>query len=174
MAEKAWTSSGSSPQDTRTMVDEHTPLIATVSVARPRHRYPHHVVRRFCTIALSSCLLAGFVTFIILLIIEPPGYRQGHRHGHHRDEWEWSTSRVKDHRPTHQDVLDILFDTPSAEQAEDWSRYYTSGPHLAGKNFSQVSERHEEERFGPQSRDEDFTDLTCRPRFRQNGPRTNG
>ncbi|ROT42249.1 glutamate carboxypeptidase, partial [Sodiomyces alkalinus F11] len=120
------------------MADEHTPLIATVRVAQPRHRYPHHIVRRFCTIALSSCLLAGFVTFLVLLFIEPPGYHRGHQHGHHRDQWESSVGRPRDHPPSHQDVLDILFDTPSAEQAEKWSRYYTSGPHLAGQNYSQA------------------------------------
>jgi N-acetylated-alpha-linked acidic dipeptidase len=31
-----------------------------------------------------------------------------------------------------------LLETPNAEKAEEWSRYYTSGPHLAGKNFSQA------------------------------------
>ena len=29
-------------------------------------------------------------------------------------------------------------DTPEAERAEEWSRYYTAGPHLAGKNLSQA------------------------------------
>ncbi len=28
--------------------------------------------------------------------------------------------------------------TPKEEKAEEWSRYYTAGPHLAGKNYSQV------------------------------------
>ena len=32
----------------------------------------------------------------------------------------------------------ILLDTPSAEKAREWSKYYTSGPHLAGKNLSQA------------------------------------
>jgi len=32
----------------------------------------------------------------------------------------------------------ILLDTPSSERAEEWSRYYTCGPHLAGKNLSQA------------------------------------
>jgi len=29
-------------------------------------------------------------------------------------------------------------ETPSAERAREWSRYYTAGPHLAGKNLSQA------------------------------------
>jgi N-acetylated-alpha-linked acidic dipeptidase len=27
---------------------------------------------------------------------------------------------------------------PKAEKAQEWSRYYTAGPHLAGKNYSQA------------------------------------
>lgn len=32
----------------------------------------------------------------------------------------------------------VLLDTPSADKAREWSRYYTAGPHLAGKNLSQA------------------------------------
>jgi N-acetylated-alpha-linked acidic dipeptidase len=31
-----------------------------------------------------------------------------------------------------------LLDTPKEEKAQEWSKYYTSGPHLAGKNYSQA------------------------------------
>lgn len=130
-----------------TMADERTPLIATVRVGEPRQRYSHHVVRRFCTIALSSCLLAGFITFLTLIFIDPPPYPH-HRHGHHHgDQWDSAVKQANKGHPGHQDVLDILFDTPSAERAEEWSRYYTSGPHLAGQNFSQVSSCKEEDHF---------------------------
>ena len=30
-------------------------------------------------------------------------------------------------------------DTPQADKAAEWSKYYTSGPHLAGRNFSQAA-----------------------------------
>jgi N-acetylated-alpha-linked acidic dipeptidase len=33
----------------------------------------------------------------------------------------------------------ILLETPSAEEEREWSRYYTAGPHLAGKNLSQAT-----------------------------------
>ncbi|KAK3080499.1 hypothetical protein LTS18_000773, partial [Coniosporium uncinatum] len=39
---------------------------------------------------------------------------------------------------TYDDLLDVLSSTPKEEQAEQWSRYYASGPHLAGKNLSQA------------------------------------
>ena len=36
------------------------------------------------------------------------------------------------------ELKDIILDTPDPEQARLWSKYYTSGPHLAGKNLSQA------------------------------------
>jgi N-acetylated-alpha-linked acidic dipeptidase len=37
-----------------------------------------------------------------------------------------------------EDLQVTLLETPNAKKAEEWSRYYTSGPHLAGKNLSQA------------------------------------
>lgn len=117
------------------MADEHTPLIATVLVAEPRQRYQHHYVRRLCTTAICACLFAFFTTFVVLVCLDPddgssyfPGPPSGPAH---------STAQTGPNF-SHQDLLDVLFETPSAEKAEDWSRYYTAGPHLAGQNFSQV------------------------------------
>jgi N-acetylated-alpha-linked acidic dipeptidase len=39
---------------------------------------------------------------------------------------------------SYDDVQELLLDTPKPEKAREWSKYYTSGPHLAGKNFSQA------------------------------------
>ncbi|CRK21081.1 hypothetical protein BN1708_003418 [Verticillium longisporum] len=117
------------------MADEHTPLIATVLVAEPRQRYQHHYVRRLCTTAICACLFAFFTTFVVLVCLDPddgssyfPGPPSGPAH---------STAQTGPNF-SHQDLLDVLFETPSAEKAEDWSRYYTAGPHLAGQNFSQA------------------------------------
>jgi N-acetylated-alpha-linked acidic dipeptidase len=35
-------------------------------------------------------------------------------------------------------LIEILASTPSEKKARKWSQYYTSGPHLAGKNLSQA------------------------------------
>lgn len=49
------------------------------------------------------------------------------------------------HAPQHKPSLDpaelrdILLHTPSSESAAAWLRYYTSGPHLAGQNYSQAA-----------------------------------
>jgi len=39
---------------------------------------------------------------------------------------------------SYSELKDILLKTPSAEKAREWSKYYTAGPHLAGKNLSQA------------------------------------
>lgn len=39
---------------------------------------------------------------------------------------------------TYEELKTILLETPDADKAREWSKYYTSGQHLAGKNFSQV------------------------------------
>lgn len=38
----------------------------------------------------------------------------------------------------HEQLKNILLETPTADHAREWSQYYASGPHLAGKNFSQA------------------------------------
>lgn len=35
-------------------------------------------------------------------------------------------------------LVSILTDTPDSDHVKQWSSYYTSGPHLAGQNFSQA------------------------------------
>lgn len=119
------------------MSDERTPLIATVRVGEPRQRYTHNILRRFCTIALTSCLLGVFISFIVLAFVDPP--RHHHRQHHHpKGGWEGPVAKVHNGHFTHEDLLDTLFETPSASLAEEWSKYYSAGPHLAGKNLSQV------------------------------------
>ena len=109
--------------------NERTPLIATVHVARPRPRYQHSTIRRFCTIALCSSLLAATLCFLI-----PLGFLTGHHH--HRKPLpspHHHTSSIP-----YAELQAILLNEPKAEKAQEWSKYYTAGPHLAGKNYSQV------------------------------------
>ncbi|KAJ5735080.1 uncharacterized protein N7483_000205, partial [Penicillium malachiteum] len=39
---------------------------------------------------------------------------------------------------TYDQLQKILLDTPNSDKVREWSSYYTSGPHLAGKNYSQA------------------------------------
>ncbi|KAI1334077.1 hypothetical protein F5Y15DRAFT_315907 [Xylariaceae sp. FL0016] len=112
------------------MANESTPLITTVTVAPPRQRYPHSTVRRFCTIALGSSLLALLITFLASVVFAPINHPINHP-SHH-----WPGHHKK--HLSYKELQAILLDTPSALKAAEWSRYYTSGPHLAGKNLSQA------------------------------------
>ncbi|ORY68618.1 uncharacterized protein BCR38DRAFT_135388 [Pseudomassariella vexata] len=105
----------------KTTANETTPLITTVTVGPPRRRYPHQTLRRLCTIALSSSLVALLLTFLVTVVFAPA------RRHHHAES-----------RLTYEELQSLLLDTPSAEKASEWSKYYTSGPHLAGKNLSQA------------------------------------
>jgi N-acetylated-alpha-linked acidic dipeptidase len=116
--------------------NERTPLIATVPIAPRRPRYAHSTVRRFCTIALCCTLIAAGLLFILPVGALFPG----HRHGHRRNAI------------TYEELQEILLATPEPEKAREWSYYYTSGAHLAGKNYSQVLWTQEKwEEFGIQA-----------------------
>jgi N-acetylated-alpha-linked acidic dipeptidase len=121
----------SSLGDSEKMASESTPLIQTVPVAPPRQRYPHHTCRRFFTIASACLLITGFASFFYQAFIAWP-----HTHHHHHHHGHFST--FGHGRLSHDELLRILLDTPSADQAKEWSRYYTAGPHLAGTNYSQA------------------------------------
>jgi N-acetylated-alpha-linked acidic dipeptidase len=108
--------------------NERTPLIATIRVAPPRERYTHRIVRRFCTIALGSSLIALVVIFLLPVSLIPDRH---HRRPPYRPIPDKSSVPFKE-------LQAILLDTPKEEKAQEWSKYYTSGPHLAGKNYSQA------------------------------------
>lgn len=114
------------------MSGERTPLISSVGVGPPVRRYPHNVVRRFCTIALSSTLIWCFGVLVLDAIL---GRDLPHRH---RPDDGWSWPGHKDRHLSYEQLRNILRDEPSSELAEKWSRYYTDGAHLAGQNLSQV------------------------------------
>lgn len=108
------------------MANERTPLFTTVAVGTPRQRYPHQTLRRFCTIALGSSLVALLITFLVTAVDESPDNRSHPWPGHGKKHLAYEQLQA------------ILLETPSAEKASEWSKYYTSGPHLAGQNLSQV------------------------------------
>jgi N-acetylated-alpha-linked acidic dipeptidase len=109
--------------------NERTPLIATVLVAPPRQRYRHGFIRRLFTVAFGSTVLA-----VVLFVLLPAALIPS-RHHHH----DYSPPPWKDANPvSYEELQEILLTTPREEKAEEWSRYYTSGPHLAGKNYSQA------------------------------------
>ena len=121
------------------MTTEHTPLIQTVEV-RPfvRDRYPHHRLRFWCTSVLTTLVLVGGFVAVLLFSFdgqsdsELPGVLDREQSRNVAEAWARRTSLEFD------DLQAILLETPDADKAHDWSEYYTSGPHLAGKNLTQA------------------------------------
>lgn len=109
---------------------EQTPLLQTVRIAQPRPRYSHQTLRRFCTISLAGVL----ATAVFLLIFVPADLIA---------YFPWASPLPHDDWPQHialsaDELKDVLLSTPDEHSVREWSHYYTSGPHLAGKNFSQA------------------------------------
>jgi N-acetylated-alpha-linked acidic dipeptidase len=52
--------------------------------------------------------------------------------------WSAVSSNQHSQSLSFEELQDILLETPDADQAREWSQYYTSGPHLAGKNLTQA------------------------------------
>ncbi|KAF2848474.1 N-acetylated-alpha-linked acidic dipeptidase-like protein [Plenodomus tracheiphilus IPT5] len=122
------------------MADERTPLIQHVDVRPHRDRYPHHRLRFFCTTLLSATILIGGIAAIVIFSITP----SSHEELSNESSWSLvSTSQtpngwLQKAEVGYEELQRILLSTPDAEQAREWSKYYTSGPHLAGKNLSQA------------------------------------
>lgn len=116
------------------MENERTPLIRTVRVSQPPPRYSHARVRQFCSIALGSSLVVLAVLFLLPVAFLP----DRHPGSHYPSPKYPSLPHSHDDTISFVELQNILLTTPSGERASEWSKYYTSGPHLAGKNYSQV------------------------------------
>lgn len=126
------------------MPSERTPLIQHVPVAEHHDRYPHTTLRRFCTIALTTIPLLTVAIVLISILISGQsdlfGDHQTHlepiriseTHGLPHPDWPRSNGL------SYEKLKETLLETPDVEKAKAWSRYYTAGPHLAGKNLSQA------------------------------------
>ena len=116
---------------------ESTPLLVDVTVQPQRQRYPHHALRRTCTTILGFLLFVSLVLFLIPISLLPRG---------HGSIWFYfpganplpHASWPGGNGLPYEQLQAILLDTPSAAKAREWSSYYASGPHLAGKNLSQA------------------------------------
>ncbi|OCL02032.1 Zn-dependent exopeptidase [Glonium stellatum] len=122
------------------MADERTPLIQVIQIRPARPRYPHHNLRRICTIFLAIVPLI-VATFILCLAL--PNAFDGDDGADWSAYLPWSGDHISAAWPqssglTYEELQRILSSTPNADKAREWSKYYTSGPHLAGKNLSQA------------------------------------
>ena len=118
------------------MPSERTPLIQTVNVNQRPPRYTHSTFRRFCTLALASIVIFAILCAVIPIATVNHRSRAG-------SYLPWSTPYRKTSWPastglSFDKLRGILLDTPDEDRAREWSKYYTAGPHLAGKNLSQA------------------------------------
>lgn len=119
------------------MASERTPLIQTVVVAPARARYPHSTLRRFCSLALFSTLIIVVICFLVPFAVLPRG------HDSPSSYLPWvrpypSKAWPESEGISYKDLQEVLLTTPKESKAREWSEYYTSGSHLAGKNLSQA------------------------------------
>ncbi|KAL8943175.1 MAG: hypothetical protein Q9216_001229 [Gyalolechia sp. 2 TL-2023] len=125
-------------------LNEQTPLLTTVHVVPRQPRYRHSTLRRFCTIALATTLIVVVVLFLV-----PINWLPHHdlNNGWGNDDGPWGSPFLSPYpHPawpqsqgiSYKELQDILLGTPDEAKAKEWSQYYTSGPHLAGKNLTQA------------------------------------
>lgn len=121
---------------------EQTPLITTVVVGRQKERYPHSILRRFCTIALVCSLFIVLLLFILPIDLLPS--RGNDKDGDNVGNYlPWASPYPHKSWPqsqglSYEELQQVLLETPNEEKAREWSQYYTAGSHLAGKNLSQA------------------------------------
>ncbi|KAJ2971965.1 hypothetical protein NQ176_g7426 [Zarea fungicola] len=115
--------------------NESTPLIRTsraAALAEQRRKRENRTCRRFFLIATTCIALWGLFSFFFQAFFVWP------YHYHRTHNGRYSGTDRDGKSLTHDELRAILLETPSAERAREWSQYYTSGAHLAGKNFSQA------------------------------------
>ena len=120
--------------------NEQTPLLTTVVVTPRRERYSHSTLRRFCTISLSATLIIVVILFLLPVSWLPP---HSEYHEHRRWSFPWSSpvpgrSWPRSEGLSYGELQKVLLESPSETKVREWSQYYTSGPHLAGKNLTQA------------------------------------
>ncbi|CAI4219410.1 unnamed protein product, partial [Parascedosporium putredinis] len=82
---------------------ERAPLIASVP-------HPPAVLHHL----LTSILLYVLLSFVIMLFVDGPPHHRHRRHGHGWWSDVWSLSWYTDARVSHEELRDILLDTPTA------------------------------------------------------------
>lgn len=116
---------------------ETTPLLVVHVAPQRRYRYSHNTLRRLCSWTLGTILLISVVLLSIPHAILP------RQHGSIFSYLPWADPYPHEWWPQsyglpYEELQKILLDTPAANKAREWSKYYTAGPHLAGKNLSQA------------------------------------
>lgn len=118
--------------------NERTRLIQTVHTAPYRQRRGN-TCTRFIKIACTCTLIATVIVALVPGVFIPRRqYHSPHHHKDHEGQYHIDDTVTAKAEVSYADLQHILLETPTGEKAAEWSRYYTAGPHLAGKNYSQA------------------------------------
>jgi N-acetylated-alpha-linked acidic dipeptidase len=101
---------------------EKTPLLPPVSPVR---------VQRGYLIALQSQRRTGYLTVSIVALLLTWQFLLYRYYGN-------VNLTEANNSPSHKTLQDIFKDVPDNDKVRDWSWFYTSGPHMAGRNISQA------------------------------------
>ncbi|KAJ6261738.1 hypothetical protein Dda_2537 [Drechslerella dactyloides] len=120
---------------------ERTPLLAVVQSPPPPARRPArrpNTCARFCTIVAQVTIFYALLYLLIILPLQLVPRR------HHSPPWrDMQPPHSRYPRPRNQSLdlphlIHMLSDTADINSTREWSRYYSSGAHVASKNFSQA------------------------------------
>ncbi|KAK6338687.1 hypothetical protein TWF696_009499 [Orbilia brochopaga] len=121
---------------------ERTPLLTVVHsppppAQRPARRRPN-TCARFCTIIAQVSIFYALLYLLIILPLQLLPQR------HTSPPWQHiQPPHPRYPRPRNQTLdlprlISLLSDTADINSTREWSRYYSSGSHVASKNFSQA------------------------------------
>ena len=120
-----------------TMTTETTPLLLVQVNSRPRRRYRNSKLRKTCTSLLATVLIIAVLLFLlpvgaVLPVLDFLRHLLPWAHSVPHERWP-QTQGI-----SYSSLQGFLTTIPTEEKIREWSQYYTSGPHLAGKNISQA------------------------------------
>ena len=119
------------------MSSERTPLLDTIPTAPPRQRYPHQALRKVCTALLVGALAIGLPVVVFFVVSTPNGERRL-SFGQNGVSSSPMAGQPTTSGLEYKQLVDIVVSTPNEDQVREWSKYYTAGPHLMGRNRSQA------------------------------------
>lgn len=102
--------------------NEHIPLLSESTLVLHQHFF--HPIKRYTQHERVNIIVVIFLILLLPIALLSHYGRQILRHHSLVD---------------YQELQSILLTTPNEDHAREWSSYYTSGPHLAGANYSQAA-----------------------------------
>ncbi|KAF3916038.1 hypothetical protein ABW21_db0201035 [Orbilia brochopaga] len=119
---------------------ERTPLLTVVQSPPPptrRHRRPN-TCARFCTIVAQVAIFYSLLYLLIILPLQLIPQRHSSSPWQHMQPPHSRYPRPRNQSLDLPHLISLLSETADINSTRDWSKYYSSGSHVASKNFSQA------------------------------------